>query len=572
MPDGQDCMRSAAELMQPETLAQLQPTRLSFTRALVNRMDRERWRIERTEWDVDAAGAGSAQYRIDTGTHRFSFVIVSNEPTLQARSSRIIGGAWDMLGALIDGDASPDQVAITRQEIGKLYAGRAAPQTLVWCRANRSMRAFEWVVDSLAAGHQPELAPLAGVGYLMRNTGLDANGTFGTRSFLAYPQDHPLRTPYFPQMLAAYLGRECSFDLADHLAAARSAAAARLAPQLKSYLGLGNGSGLGLVLWVHNHPRLLDAWLGMREQALATAKAMDAGRFAAIRPRLAELLNRSAGYFDEDRMVYEVFTDSRVIAAHLRVARADLDALPASDRPVQLWCRRLAGRIGPAAMESVHALLIECLDAEADALLERAVECDLLAGDPQQPVDALLDTVRREYGWALDIDLSAPGALNQVWYKSRDAEEPRRGPVDEVPPDTVDLALALPVLVQRLAALLAATSAATSGEFLAEHPELRWIVERVQCLAGRQFHTPHANVHDDAFVPVHLIRLMNVAIYGIDKTRDYLGRNLRGLMFHGAPTRELLGNGRGSDWFWPLLPGAGSQDDADEPSVAAAAR
>jgi hypothetical protein len=77
----------------------------------------------------------------------------------------------------------------------------------------------------------------------------------------------------------------------------------------------------------------------------------------------------------------------------------------------------------------------------------------------------------------------------------------------------------------------------------------------VQSLAGRPFHTPHANVHDDAFVPVHLIRLMNVAVYGIDKTRDYLGRNLRGLMFHGAPPRELLAGG-GSDWFWPVRPDA----------------
>jgi hypothetical protein len=294
---------------------------------------------------------------------------------------------------------------------------------------------------------------------------------------------------------------------------------------------------------------------------------MDAVRFARIRARLAELLTRSAVYFDEDRMVYEEFTDSRSVAAALRAARAELDTLPAGDRPVARWCARLADRIGVAALESVYALLIECLDDEADALLEQAVAGDLLVGDPHQPISALLDLVRREYGWALAVDLTAPGALNQVWYKSRDAEEPRRGPVDEVPPDTVDLALALPVVMQRLAGLLANTSASTTGEFLASHPELRWIVERVQSLAGRRFHTPQANVHDDAFVPVHLIRLMNVAIYGIDKTRDYLGRNLRGLMFHGAPTRELLGTGRGSDWFWPALPavdafGAGCEQTA----------
>jgi hypothetical protein len=544
-------LRTAAEVMAPEALARLQPTRLSFSRALVNRMAREAWQVERTEWVMDARGNGRAQYRVRTGTHTFSFVIISNEPTMEARSSRIIGGAWDMLGALIDGDATEEQVEVTRREIPKLYSGRAAADTLVWCRANRSLRAFDYAVEALAAGGQPALDALAPIGYLFRNTGLDANGTFGTRSYLAYPDDHPLRTPYFPQMCSAYLAREFAFDLADHIAATRSPAAARLAPAVKSYLGLGNGSGLGLVLWVHNHPQLLDAWLGMREEALARARALDAAAFAGVRPRLDAMLERAITYFEQDCMVYEQFTDSRLVAADLRTARAELAA--STDVPADAYCARLAEVIGTSALESVHALLIECLGEPVDALLDRAVASELPEADPLQPVTELAALVRDDYGWALAVDLDAPGALNQVWYKSRDAEEPRRGPVGEVPPGTVDLALALPVLLQRLDALLATAPAATVGEFLAAHPELRWIVERVQSLAGRAFHTPQANVHDDAFVPVHLIRLMNVAVYGIDKTRDYLGRNLRGLMFHGAPPRELLAEG-GSDWFWPVRP------------------
>lgn len=550
--------RSGTELMRPEVLAHLQPTRLSFTRALVNRMDRERWVIRRTEWTMDAAGNGRAQYRVRAGDRVLSFVIASNQPRMQARSSRIIGGSWDLLGALIDGDTAPAEVARTWREIAKLYAGRSVPGTLVWCRANRSMRAFERVVGSLAAGRQPDLEPLTAFGYLMRNTGLDANGTFGTRSFLAYPPGHPLATPYFPQMLAAYLMREFSFDLADHLAACRSPSAARLDPLVKSYLGLGNGSGLGLVLWVHNHPRLLEAWLGMREDALERAYSMSAERFAGIRADLAARLDRAVGYFEQDRMVYEQFADSASVATDLRLARKHLDAVPeAADRPVEHLGIRLRAEVGVAALESVHALLIECLGDEADALLPSATADETLTSRPEQPLSELLELLEDEYGWALSVDLDAPGARAQVWYKSRDAEEPRRGPANEVPPGTVDLALALPAALQRATALLRQRTAQrpdeTAGEFLAANPDLRWAIERAQALAGGSYHTPHANVHDDAFVPVHLIRLMNVAVYGIDKTRDYLGRNLRGVMFHGAPTREQLGTA-GSDWFWPLLP------------------
>ena len=35
----------------------------------------------------------------------------------------------------------------------------------------------------------------------MRNTGLDGNGTFGTRSFRSLESEHPLRTSLSAQML-----------------------------------------------------------------------------------------------------------------------------------------------------------------------------------------------------------------------------------------------------------------------------------------------------------------------------------------------------------------------------------
>ena len=40
---------------------------------------------------------------------------------------------------------------------------------------------------------------------------------------------------------------------------------------------------------------------------------------------------------------------------------------------------------------------------------------------------------------------------------------------------------------------------------------------------------------------IDLVRLMNVGVHGIDKTRDFLNRNLRGVLYHGAPTPITLG-------------------------------
>ena len=37
--------------------------------------------------------------------------------------------------------------------------------------------------------------------------------------------------------------------------------------------------------------------------------------------------------------------------------------------------------------------------------------------------------------------------------------------------------------------------------------------------------------------------MMNVGIHGIDKTRDFLNRNLRGVLYHGAPLPDEIAAG-----------------------------
>ena len=38
------------------------------------------------------------------------------------------------------------------------------------------------------------------------------------------------------------------------------------------------------------------------------------------------------------------------------------------------------------------------------------------------------------------------------------------------------------------------------------------------------------------FVPCDITRFINIGIHGLDKTRDYLERSLRGVIYQGAPT------------------------------------
>jgi hypothetical protein len=554
--------RDPAFLMRPERLASLQPSRFSASRSLVSTMLRNGWSITPQRLELDDRGNGTAVYRVRTHAGVLSFVAFSSEPRFVDRTPRIIGRSWDMVGALLEGEADPGRVERTRAELPKLYAGRAAPGTLVWCRSNRSLRAFEHAVTALTAGRQPGLDRLREVGYLMRNTGLDANGTFGTRTYLSYGPDHPLGAPYHAQMLTAYLMREFSFDLCDHLARAATPAAARLDPALRRYLGLGNGSALGLVLFVANHPRMVHRWLQVREEALAQARRLAPPPGDAAYTRLTDLLGEAIVYREQDPVRYGVFPDGPRLAAELRTVR-DLAAElrdhgtvrgARSGHPFEALRTAIEGTVTPETEEILNALLMELLPDAADAAFDQLIVDERLVGDPGMTVREFGAMLRGPYGWAHDARLAAEAGRTRVWYKSRAAEEPRSGPREQFP-GGFDLSVDVPGDVRRLSRLMERYDVRTRvGQVLFDHPEERAAVERLQALRDLPYALPRMDMLDMEFVPVHIIRLANAAFYGLDRTKDFLGRTLRGLIFQGAPTRDDLASRGPGPWWHPSEP------------------
>ncbi|MDQ2184802.1 hypothetical protein RBI13_06305 [Alcaligenaceae bacterium A4P071] len=545
--------------MLPAHLAMLQPSRLSVSRSMMAKALKERWRIVLHDWRIDANAVGTAVYHIDTGAMVFSFSVLSFAPTAQGKTGRIIGRSWDMMGALTEGRVSDADLNAMAVELPKLYEGRATPGTLIWARANRSSRAFDHTVQALVAGEQPDIGVLSEVCYLMRNTGLDGNGTFGTRSFLSLEADHPLRRPLDAQMLSAYMMRTFSIDLAHHLARVRNPEAPDIDPAIQRYLGVGNGSALGLILFVNNHPRLIHNWLTARQQAIQAACALRVDAESQEVVMLDRMIARTIAFRREDRMEYERFADSAMVASELAQVRETLDRLRGQ---TTAGSSDLFGQLARWAQAHVHEETCQCLlglltelvpdvcDREAEKL---AVSEDFLV-EPDMPAADLRELVRREYAWAFEMDVDSEAARRHIWYKSVSAEEPRRGPAAEVE-YAFNLGLDLPRLARDLhAALLDAAPHDTVGDVLMRSPQLRNIVARVQTLRGLDAHSPHMNIMDEQFVPVDIVRLMNVGMHGVDKARDYLGRNLRGVLFHGAPTPADMAAGVATDWFFPQEP------------------
>ncbi|MGE3145526.1 MAG: hypothetical protein AB7K35_08065 [Pseudorhodoplanes sp.] len=553
--------RPADALMRPERLAALQPCRISASRALLGRAIRERWSITRRHFDIDAQAKGQALYRIAIGSWTFDFPVFSFAFDPKGRTGRIIGRSWDMMGSLTEGPMRPADIATTAEELPKLYSGRATPGTLIWCRSNRSSRGFDHTLERLAAGRQPDLGVVGNVCYLMRNTGLDGNGTFGTRSFRALERDHPLRTSLSAQMLCAYMMRVFAHDLIEHLARCRSPHAVPMAREIARYLGVGNGSALGLVLFVNNRPQLVDRWLGARETALAAAKALPATPGDAALRHLDALLERAIRFRREDRVQYDHRTPSRTIAADLGIVKAELAKLmtggaPAGRYPLDDLCRSVAQKAGIEAQETLHALMIELVPELADDLSQNLVVSEETVLQPAMTIGELRDLLHAQYRWALDIDLSEPGAGRHIWYKSENAEEPRRGPPDEVE-NAFNLGLDIPRLAQELDRAIREHDARQSVARLAlARPDLRFFIARMQTLRDLHYHSPMMNMMGDKFVPIDIVGMMNVALHGIDKTRDYLNRNLRGVLYHGAPLPDEIAAGTSEEWFWPAEPAA----------------
>jgi len=548
--------------MRPSKLAVLQTSRVSATHLLMAKAIRERWGIERLRWDIDERARGTALYRINTPTMPFDFVVHSFEPKMEGRMGRIIGRVWDMMAALIEGPVSEADIATTGAEILKLYAGRATPGTLIWARSNRSARVFNHAVDALAAGRQPDIATLAEACYLMRNTGLDGNGTFGTRSFRALEDTHPLRRPLDAQMVCAYMMRVFSIDLVNHLARCRSPKSTELAPEIQRFLGVGNGSALGLNLFVNNHPKLIDAWITAREQAIVAAKRLQLGQNDPRLAQLITLIDRAMVFRREDRMEYERFSSSAEVADGLAVILAAARSLQASGLvdgvhqryPLAALADSLDGRVHDEAFETLLGLMTELVPELCDRLAETLAVDEEYGTEPDMSIGHLRDIVRREYAWAFAMDLDSESSQRYVWYKSQTAEEPRRGPRSEAG-DVFNLGLDLPRLIRRLDAQIARCAQSTSvARFLLECPQLRFIVARVQTLNGLRFHSPHMNMMGEELVPCDITRLINIGIHGLDKTRDYLQRALRGVIYQGAPTVEDLVRGASPYWFHPPEP------------------
>jgi hypothetical protein len=566
-------LRPAAEIMTPDRLGMFKASGLSFGCAVVNRMIAERWAIERVRWDLDDDGRGTAVYRITTPDGpELNYVVLSVLVPLEEQVGYAYATKFDVVGSLIEGPVTAEYLDTLGTEIRKKPTeGWAGHETLTWVRANVSRRAFGAAVGALAEGRQPDVDALTGIGYLLRTVYYQANAMCGTRSYRLYWRDHPLSRPYAAQSLGSYLTREFANDLVDHVAGRASPRAATLSRDMRSYLGLGNSTGLGLVVLAVNHPRLIDRWITLRETGIALARERVERPGSPAVERMLALLDRCITYRREDRTPYgSVFRSGPELAGELVRPREwvrefdDRGTLAGrrGDRPWDLLCAAAGRTLSPEAMECIHSVLVDTYPAATDDLLDLAVLEDIdelhpeiRDVDPAMSPAELREIVRSEYDWTSRMDVSGDDVHYWRWYKAAIGEYPGVVEPDLETKPFEDYSRCIPAAVRALDADLAAAPAGTSlARFLLAHPQHRGIVQWVQTAQGLQYATPRMNMRARDYQPMEITRFVLESLKGFEKMEPVDAYGGRAIIMQGAPIAEEIAAGTSDIWMHPPVP------------------
>ncbi|WP_299178841.1 hypothetical protein [uncultured Neptuniibacter sp.] len=549
-------LRPASQVMDLERLGALHQSRLSFMRTLVRRIMTERWQITPAVFQLDENGYGTVVYSVQAPHGLFSFVLFSDHLSPEERNDRVIATKWDLTMALVEGAVDEVYLEKLRQNVPKQEAGRVDSRVFVLSRANRSARNFDYVVDQLAQGKQPDVQKIAKVGYLYRTTAVYGSGKLGMADWEKVRSKHiDFARPFAGEMFVCLMLRNFSLIQAEHIARHRSAETFQpMAAEIKRYFGIGNSTGLGMAPYLVNHPLLINQWIEMRELALAKVRSL-----GYIGPKtkglLLELIDRCENHTRETETEDEWQSNNNLTVVQ------DLQALKTYvEQSFSDWNDLLAWSEAHCSLqgqEMLVSIMLELYPELVDELEEFHNAEEFLDLDPLMPLQTLKSVIETRYNWALEIDFTAQGARETCWYRSEEKMEPRIGSAADLEAKDKQMALGVGYAVHKCYGLLCdylkSHPEHTTARFMVANPKMRGIVRRIQSMNRCIYGDIQANLLDENVLPMHLLRC-KLAFFGVSKFDPRSRLWVRNTMFQGAPLLDEIGQPFNDDWFMPLAP------------------
>ncbi len=540
-------LRPPSMVMRLERLGAFHASRLSVMRALLRRMHREEWRIRTVRRDLDEGGCGVAVYAVETPASDLCLVCFPGASAgFQAGSEPDFETDLVTSFVLFEGIPGDEDLERLRRNAPLLEKGRFAPGDLILGRAEPCAGVFGAAVTDLAAGRQPAAETLDRSGCLMRTTVFFGDGKFGLADDLRTLRVPGITAPFMAEMLAQYLIREFSFDLADHLAAARGGKlAARIGADTKRRTGVGFVADLADVAFLVDRPLLLNHWISEREKALSRVR-----HIRAVKPEHADEFSKllsqvhgiCRGWRSEDpvqtRKIRDLTRDLEDLIGFLSVNAGQWWR---GDMPWSDLLDRVERDYSLETLELVNSLVLEPYPSLVDSLMDRASGTEDADIDPEMPLSVLLDLIERHYGWALSLDFSDPRASALYWYVRRGTERVGVRPRPANAPQGQELRIGMAREAVRLRTAILSEKGnrrtISVARFLRGHPACRAAVRRVQTIAQAPYGEVRDNLLHEETSPEALLRC-KLSILGAAYFDPLPDRRMGSVMYRGAPVAD----------------------------------
>ncbi len=542
------------DYMKLDRMGSRYPSRLSFSRSMLRRLVNDKWKINKSKFDLDKDGYGTVVYEIIISNETYSLVCFSAFLDDKDRSDRVIASKWDTAYTLHVGKLSDADLKRLKDTIPLQESGRNSPNELILSRANKSVRLFQYVVDCLAKGNQPDINEINKVGYLLRTTAVYGSGKFGLSDFINTKNSTVFNQPFRAEMLSVYLIREFSIDLVEHVAKQLNPKnSVKLDREIKQHLGIGNSTGLGMAPFIIKHPKLINKWMSQYTKTLN--KIVNYNLDSIVFEKYKKLLNKGLDYLEEvntsdefqinknkstinDLKKYIMYCKKLNLSKDLKW----LDILEYCDL-----------KFNNDTQEIARVQLIELFPQISEELAEDMADDEIMDIDGNQSIADLQQIINNKYSWVRNIDFNNRDSNYLFWYVSASKLEPRLGERYNENGSELEQNLGIAKMVNDLLNNIKNfDEKKLICEFLLENPQFRGIVKRIQSLENYPYSEVKDNVLDKKTMPIDMLRF-KLSFFGANRYDPKSDRWLRVSFFSGAPYLSDLNTKNVDEWGFATM-------------------
>tara|TARA_B100000131_G_scaffold316704_1_gene357264 strand:+ start:291 stop:1952 length:1662 start_codon:yes stop_codon:yes gene_type:complete len=538
-------LREPNDIMKLSRLGCFHQSKLSFLRSFLKEF--KNWNYSRDLFNLDEEGFGHAVYSFKKNNRTYSLVCFGNKIDDEERSDRVIATKWDAAFALYDGIPSKLDIERLALNVPKQEVGRLSYKELTLSRANKSIRLFEHVVESLSNGKQPDKKKISEVGYLYRTTAVYGSGKFGLADRFRIKNREEIYGPFRLEMMLVYLVRQFTFDQINHIAKLKNPKkAVELDKHICRNLGIGNSTGLGMAPFIVNHPTLLNNWILARETALMKIrqiKQVKEDDFKLFKDILAKSLKNITSWNTESefqkKKIQGLLQDIEKFLSYLnskKFLKTDYFF-----NEIYTWCEK---NLGEECIEYIVSLMMEPYDEIVEPLISKmsSEEEKYFTIPSNRTISDLRNILEIYYSNILKIDFLKKENNQNFWFISKNKEEPRLSNRFLENGSELEQPLAIARDIKKLYEKISnQKNSLTVGKFLSENNELRHIVRRAFIVEKFPYSEIQDNIIGSKLMPIDMLRL-KLSFFGAVKFDPRSDKWLRINMFQGAPLPDELKN------------------------------